>query len=198
MSEISMDLIKSLRDETGVSVMQCKKALEEAQGDVEKARLILRKKSSEIAAKKGDRELAAGAISTYVHQTGAIGTIVELSCETDFVAQNPEFKALAQELAMHITAFAPKVVEVTQIGEEERTKMMSFAREEASAMGKPADVTEKIAEGKFADMTKDMVLLDQPFVLDNSITVQQRINTAVQKFGERIMVSRFSRFQVGE
>lgn len=151
--EITTELLKALRDETGVSVMQCKRALEEAGGDMDKARAILTAKSAEIAAKKGDRELGAGVIASYIHNTKNTGAIVELSCETDFVSKNEEFVQLASEIAMHVVAFMPASVEE---------------------------------------------LLEQPFIMNGDVTVAVRLDQAVQKFGERTVVSKFDRYIIGE
>lgn len=150
---ISTEQIKELRDKTGISVMQCRKALEEAGGDMEKALVILREKSGEIADKKSDRTLGAGVVAAYVHATGIMGAIVELNCETDFVAKNPEFKALAYDIAMHVAANAPTTVD-------------------------------------------ELVL--QPFVKNPEVTVADMVKGAVQKFGEKTVVGRFSRFSVLE
>jgi elongation factor Ts len=189
--EISTDTLKLLRDRTGVSVMQCKKALQEAGGDIDKAEVILRKRSSEAAEKKADRELAAGAIGTYVHD-GSIGAMVLLSSETDFVARNPDFAALARDIAMHVAATDPKYATDADIKEEEKNAAMSvFA---AEVEGKPEEMKEKILAGKLASYFKDFVLLDQPYIKDESKTIRDLITEASQKFGERVEVSRFARF----
>ncbi|MCX6716538.1 MAG: elongation factor Ts [Candidatus Taylorbacteria bacterium] len=191
---ITTEQIKDLRDKTGVSVMQCKKALEEAGGDAEKAIIILRKKSSEIAAKKGDRTFKAGAIQSYIHSNGNVGVMVELLCETDFVSKNEEFTALARDIAMHIAATNPKFVKKEEIDEHSKQKATEVF--EAEVKGKPEAVKAKILEGKLATYFAEMVLLDQPFVKNPEITVEALIAGAVQKFGEKIEVSRFVRFMV--
>jgi len=189
--DISMDAVKSLRDRTGVSVMQCRKALEEAGGDVEKAEVILRKRSGAAADKKADRELGAGAVATYVHG-GEIGAMVLLSCETDFVARNEEFPQLAREIAMQVAATNPTYLNETDIAEEARTAAHAVFMEEVK--DKPADMQEKILEGKMAAYFKDQVLMNQSFIKDESKTIRDLVTEAAQKFGERVEVSRFARF----
>lgn len=186
-----MDAVKSLRDKTGVSVMQCRKALEEAEGDVEKAEVILRKRSGAAADKKADRELAAGAIGTYVHG-GEIGAMVLLSCETDFVARNEEFPQLAREIAMQVAATNPSYLVETDIIDSAKEAARAVFVEEVK--DKPADMQEKILEGKMAAYFKDQVLLNQPYIKDDSKTVRDLITEASQKFGERVEVTRFARF----
>ncbi len=165
MTEITTELVKELRDKTGVSVMQCKKALEEAGGDMEKATALLLEKSAEIAGKKSDRTLGAGVIGTYVHSTGTIGVMVELLCETDFVAKNEEFKALARDIAMQVSATDPKFVKA----------------EDAGAENEP-----------------EAVLLNQPFIKNPEVTIINLVQSATQKFGEKIEVSRFVRFSIAQ
>ena len=195
-TEITTEQIKELRDMTGVSVMQCKKALEEAGGDREKALVILRKLSSGIAAKKGDRTFKAGAIQAYVHADGNVATMVELDCESDFVSGNDEFKALARDIAMHATATNPKFVSKEDITEADRkTAAEVFGNE---VKGKPEAVRAKILEGKLAAHFADMVLLDQPFIKNPDITIQGLIEAATQKFGEKIAVGRFIRYKILE
>jgi elongation factor Ts len=189
--DISMDTLKSLRDKTGLSVMQCKKALEEANGDVAQAEVILRKRSSAAAEKKGDRELGAGAVASYIHG-GEIGSMVLLSCETDFVARNPEFPALAREIAMQVAATNPTYLRDTDIDETARNAAEAVFKEEVK--DKPAEMQEKILEGKMQSYFKDQVLMNQPFIKDDAKTVQQLVDEASQKFGERVEVTRFVRF----
>lgn len=188
--EITTNSIKELRDLTGVSVMQCKKALLEADGDLKKAEVILKKHSAASAEKKADRSLAAGVIGNYIHD-GAVGAMVLLSCETDFVAKNPEFATLARELAMQVAATNPAYVTTDEISEEAKaTATDVFLKEVAD---KPADMQAKILEGKLASYFRDQVLLEQPFIKDESKTVRDLLNEATQKFGERVLVSRFAR-----
>lgn len=163
--EITTELVKQLRDKTGVSVMQCKKALEETGGDMDKAIAVLQAKSAEIAGKKGDRTLGAGCVSSYIHSTGNVGVMVELLCETDFVAKNDEFKALARDIAMHASATAPKFLKADDAG---------------------------------ADSEPEAVLLTQPFIKNPEVTIINLIQTATQKFGEKIELSRFIRYSVSQ
>lgn len=194
----TMDEIKALRDMTGISVMQCKKALEEAGGDQEKALIILRKKGSDAASKKADRELGAGVVSAYIHNNNAVGTMIELSCETDFVAKNEEFKMLAYDLAMHATALRPRYVSEGNITEEDRTTATELFKKEVEESGKPADIQEKMLKGKLDTYFGEQTLLSQAFVKDDSRTVKEVIDAAIQKFGERIEVRRMVRFSVSE
>ncbi|MBP6860576.1 MAG: elongation factor Ts [Candidatus Pacebacteria bacterium] len=188
--EITTEVVKQLRDRTGISVMQCRKALEEAGGDIEQAVVILAKKSAGAAEKKADRELAAGAIGTYVHD-GAIGAMVLLSSETDFVSRNPEFGALAKEIAMHVAAANPAYLSMNDVPEDKKTAALSVFEKEVE--GKPEDMKAKILEGKLASYFKDQVLLEQPFIKDDSKTIKDLVAEATQKFGERVEVSNFSR-----
>lgn len=188
--EISTDVIKKLRERTGgVSVMQCKKALEEAGGDLATAEVILRKRSAEASEKKAERSLKAGVIGSYVHD-GAIGAMIVLSCETDFVAKNPEFGALARELAMQVAATDPTYLSVAEIPSEARDAAVSVFQKEV--VGKPKEMQAKILEGKLASYFRDQVLLEQPFIKDENKTVHNLLDEATQKFGERVEVSRFA------
>jgi len=188
--EITTDIIKELREKTGVSVMQCKKALEEAGGDLAKAEVILKKRSAEAAEKKAERSLKAGAIGSYMHE-GSIGSMVLLSCETDFVAKNPEFVALARDLAMQVAATDPKYTTDAEIPSTEREAATEVFQKEME--GKPADMQEKILAGKMESYFRDQVLLDQFFIKDETKTVRNLLNEATQKFGERVEISRFAR-----
>ncbi len=186
--------IKALRDETGVSVMQCKKALEEAGGDVEKAKVILRKASAAIAAKKADRALGAGVAAAYVHAGGAVvGTLV-LACESDFVSKNPEFSKLAYDIAMHIAAMNPQFIRREDVKDSDIIAAKSVFEDEAK--DKPTEMQAKIVAGKLDAFLAEKILLDQPFVRDGSKTIRQLIEEATQKFGEKIEVTRFERLSV--
>jgi elongation factor Ts len=189
--EISTETLKALRDKTGVSVMQCKKALEEAGGDVDKAEVILKKRSGAAADKKADRELAAGAIGTYVHDS-SIGAMVLLASETDFVSKNAEFVALAREIAMHVAATNPRYLSEVDILDAAREAAKAVFLEEVK--DKPEEMREKILEGKMASYFQDQVLLNQPYIKDESKTINDLITEASQKFGERVAISQFARF----
>jgi elongation factor Ts len=194
MTTISMDLVKELRDMTGISVMQCRKALEEAGGDKEKAIILLRKKGAEIASKKGDRTLGAGVVASYVHNNKTLGAMVELLSETDFVANTPEFSALAYDIAMQVSATKPDFVSKSEISEEDKVKAQEvFAKE---VEGKPAELKEKILQGKLDAYFQDKILLEQPFIKNPDLTIGQMIENAVQKFGEKIEVAKFVRMGI--
>jgi elongation factor Ts len=191
---ISPDQIKDLRSRTGLSVMDCKNALEQTEGDMEKALLVLRKKSSAAAAKKSDRTLGAGVVQAYIHASKDVGSLVLLSCETDFVAKNPEFVSLAHDIAMHATATSPDFIRREQVREEDLAKAKQLFIEEAA--DKPADKRDAIVEGKINSYLKERVLLEQPYVKDQNISVKDLIEQASQKFGERIEVSECTRYSV--
>ncbi len=191
---ITTETIKTLRDQTGISIMQCKKALEETNGDMEKALVVLRKKGGEVAAKKKDRTLGSGAVSAYVHATGAVGAMVVLACETDFVAKNEEFSKLAYEIAMHVTATNPQFLKADDIpGSVKETARSVFVKEVAD---KSAALQEKIMEGKLASYFKERILLEQPYIKNPDVTIQGLIDAAIQKFGEKIEIARFERFVI--
>jgi len=179
--------IKSLRERTGLSVMDCKNALEQTDGDMDKAIIVLRKKSSKAAAKKSDRTLGAGVVQAYVHASLDVGSLVQLSCETDFVAKNEEFIALARNIAMHATATNPSFISRDQVKEEDTEKARQLFEEEAK--DKPEDKREAIVEGKLNSFLKDQVLLEQPYIKNPETTINGLIEEATQKFGERIEIS---------
>jgi elongation factor Ts len=192
--EITTEIIKSLRDETGVSVMQCKKALEEAGGDIEKAKVILRKASAAIASKKADRELGAGVAAAYTHAGGAVVGAVVLACETDFVSKNEEFGKIARDIAMHVAAMSPKFLSRDDVKEDDiRAAREVFSEEVANI---PEAKREIALQGKLDSYLAERVLLEQPFVKDGAQTVRQVIDTAMQKFGEKVELVRFERLSV--
>ena len=192
--DITTDIIKSLRDLTGVSVMQCKKALEEARGDIEKAKVILRKQSSAIANKKSDRALGAGIAAAYTHAGGAVVGAVVLQSETDFVSKNEEFGKLAYDIAMHVAAMKPQFISRHDVQDADLKAAREVFAEEAAKV--PEAARAKAIEGKVNAYLGERVLLEQPFVKDASITIQQLIDSAVQKFGEKIAVARIERLSV--
>lgn len=192
--DISTAQLKELRDQTGVSVMQCKKALEEAGGDMDKALIILKKRRSEAAEKKSDRELGAGAIGVYVHNTNEVAGIVMLASETDFVSKNEEFVALAKNIAMHVAAQNPKYVSRDDLDEHAITKAKEVFAEEVK--DKPADMQAKILEGKLNAYFKEQILLEQPFIKNPEQTIGDMIAGAVQKFGENVKVVEARRISV--
>lgn len=188
---ITTDDVKKLRDQTGVSIMQCKQALEEASGDIEKALMILRKKGSAIAAKKSDRELASGSIASYVHGNKEVAATVVLRSETDFVSKNTEFETLAYDIAMHVAATNPLYLRREDIPAEQFEKVKDMFAEEVK--DKPENLREQILSGKIDAYLKGVILLEQPFIKDDSRTIQNLIEEATQKFGERIEIGHFSR-----
>jgi elongation factor Ts len=194
MSEITTEQVKQLRDETKVSVMKCKKALEEAGGDMEKAKIILRKESANAADKKADRDLGAGVVGVYQHTGGAVGSMVELLCETDFVSKNEDFQNLAREIAMHVAAQSPEFVRVEDVKEEDKEKARELFTKEAE--DKPEEMREKIVEGKLASFLSEKVLLDQKYIKNPDQTIGDLLNEATQKFGERVDIGRISRFSI--
>lgn len=192
--EITSTHIKELRDKTGISVMQCKKALEEAEGDMDKALIILKKKRSEAADKKSDRVLASGTVGSYMHITKEVGAMVVLSCETDFVSKNEEFIALAKDIAMHVAAQNPKFIsrdEVDAVALQKATEVF-----QAEVLDKPADMQAKILEGKLSSYFKEQILLEQPFIKNPETTIGELVNGAVQKFGENVNITEIRRVSV--
>lgn len=189
---ISSDTVKELRDKTGISVMQCKAALEEAQGDMEKALLILRKKGSAIADKKGDRELASGVFATYTHANKKVASVVELLSETDFVSKHEDFAKLAYDIALQVAATNPQYKSRADVPEVELTKIKEMYQKDVE--GKPENLKETILAGKVDSFMKGIVLMEQPYIKDDSLTIRQLIDNAVQKFGERVDVGEFKRF----
>ncbi len=192
--EITSTQLKELRDKTGISVMQCKKALEEAEGDMEKAVIILKKKRSEAAEKKSDRELGAGAVGVYVHNTNEVASMALLSCETDFVSKNLEFVALAKEIAMQVAATSPTYITMAEVPEDTIKKAKEVFLAEAT--DKPAEMQEKIVTGKMNAYFKEQILMEQSFIKNTDTTIGEMINGAVQKFGENVVISKISRVSV--
>lgn len=195
---VTLEQIKALREETGVSVMQCKKALEEAGGDREKARALLRRRGAEVAAKKQGRTLAAGVIASYVHADDRIGVLVEVLSETDFVARNDDFKTLADDIALHIAAMNPQYVKDEDISPDERAELARAFADEPALSEKPEAIRQKIVDGKTDAHFKERTLLRQQFVKEPEITVQELIERAVHKLGEKIEVTRFVRYTLLE
>jgi elongation factor Ts len=198
---ISAEMVRKLREETGAGMMDCKTALVESSGDAEIARDILRKKGLAAAAKKAGRAATDGVIGTYIHPGAKVGVLVEINCETDFVAKTAEFQALVKDVAMHIAAASPAAA--LYVGKEEvpataLDKEKEIYRAQAAAQGKPANVQEKIAEGKLKEYYATFCLLEQPFVKDPKITVGQLVQEKIALIKENIVVRRFARFRVGE
>jgi elongation factor Ts len=196
--EISAAQVKQLRDQTGAGMMECKAALTEANGNMEEAVTLLRKRGLAQAAKRTGRATGQGAIGSYIHMGGKIGVLVEVNCETDFVARTDDFNNLVKDVAMHIAAASPRWVKREEVPAADVDKEKAIYRAQMEKEGKPANVMEKIIEGKLGSFYSQFVLLDQPYIRDDKMTVSQLVAQASAKTGENIQVSRFVRFRVGE
>lgn len=194
---ISAERVKELREKTGVGFMECKSALAEAQGDLEAANTILRKKGLASAARKSGRETKEGLVGSYIHN-GKIGVLVEINCESDFVARNPDFQNLVHDIAMHIAASDPRFIRKEDVTEEVLFKEREIYKEQARAAGKPENVLEKIVEGRMSKYYSESCLLEQPFVKEPAVTVKEHIAAHIQKIGENVQVRRFIRYRLGE
>jgi len=197
MMAITAGLVKGLRERTGAGMMDCKKALEEAAGDVEKAIDLLRVRGLSKAAKKAGRDTSEGLVVSYIHPGNRIGVLVEVNCETDFVARTDEFQALVRNLAMHIAAAAPLGVSRDDISADLVAKERELFKAQALEEGKPAAVVDKIVQGRIEKFFAEAALLDQIYVKDNDKKVSDLVNEAIAKLGENIRVARFARFQLG-
>jgi len=193
---ISIDQIKSLREKTGISMIECKKALEEANGDENKAIEILKKKGIEVAEKKSGRETKQGIVEAYIHSNRKMGALVEVYCETDFVAKNSQFKELAHNLAMHITAMNPLYLSEEEIPEKVITEEKELLYSQFKDSGKPEKVIEQIIEGKLKKQHEQICLLSQPFIKNPDITIKQLIDEYIAKLGENIRIGKFVRFEI--
>ena len=198
MADISMELIKELRQRTGAGIVECKKVLQETGGDVDKAVELLRKRGAAKAEKKAGRATAQGVIASYIHAGGKAGALVEVNCETDFVAMTEDFQNLAREIAMQVVAMSPKYVSPEEVPDEVIQKEKEILREQAISEGKPENVVEKVVEGRLAKFFTENCLLEQPWIKDSTKTVEDLINEYIAKLGENIKVKRFCRFQIGE
>jgi elongation factor Ts len=195
---ITADQVKQLRDKTGAGMMECKAALSEANGNMEDAITLLRKRGLAQAAKRAGRATAQGLIGSYIHMGGKIGVLVEVNCESDFVARTDDFNNLVKDVAMHIAAASPRWVRREEVPAAEVEKEKNIYRAQMEKEGKPANVLEKIIEGKLGSFYSQFVLLDQPYIRDDKMTVSQLVAQASAKTGENIQISRFVRFRVGE
>jgi elongation factor Ts len=198
MAAIPAEQVKALRDKTGAGFMECKAALAEAAGDIEEATTILRKRGLAQAAKKVGRSTQQGQIGAYIHAGGRIGVLIEVNCESDFVARTPDFQSLVKELAMQVAAADPKYVRREDVPAEEVERERAIYRAQMENQGKPAKVLDKIVDGKLNSFYERVALLDQPSIRDQNVKVSALIAQAVAKVGENITVSRFARFKVGE
>jgi len=198
MAEITAQLVRQLRDLTGAGMMECKSALVEAQGDLAQAQVVLRKRGIASAAKKASRATRQGLVGSYIHPGSQLGVLVEVNCESDFVARTGEFRQLVHEIAMQIAAADPQFIRREDVTPEVLEKEREIQRARALAEGKPEKVVDKIVEGRLAKFYEEVCLYDQPFIKDNTLTVAQLIATRIAKIGENISVSRFVRFKVGD
>ena len=196
--EINAKDVKALRDRTGAGMMDCKAALTEAGGDVDKAIDILRVKGQAQAAKRGDRVASEGQVASYIHAGGKIGVLLEINCESDFVARTTDFQELLKDIAMHIAAVDRRYIRKEDVTPEDLEREKEIYRAQAAATGKPAPVVEKIVEGKMGKFYEEVCLLEQPFIKEQSVTIKDLIATKVGKLGENLSVRRFARFKVGD
>ena len=198
MGTITASQVQELRQRTGVGMMECKKALEETSGDLEAAIDLLRTRGQAKAAKKAGRETSEGLVESYIHLGGKIGVLIEVDCETDFVAKTTDFRELARSLAMQVAAASPLAVDREGLDAEVVEREMGIYRQQAEDSGKPAEIVEKIATGKLEKWYQEVCLLDQAYIKDPDRKVSDVVNEAVQRLGENIVVRRFTRFEVGE
>jgi len=195
---VSAEMVRKLREETGAGMMDCKAALVEAKGNPESAREILRKKGLAAAAKKAGRAATEGMVGSYIHPGAKVGVLVEVDCETDFVARTPEFQALVKDVAMHVAASSPLYVAKEDVPAGVLEKEKEIYRAQAAAQGKPANVQDRIAEGKLKEYYSTFCLLEQPFIRDGKLTVGQLVQEKIALIKENIVVRRFARFKIGE
>ena len=198
MTTVTADMVKQLREKTGAGIMDCKGALSECAGDVNKAVDFLRKKGLATAAKRAGRAMKEGIIESYIHMDGKLGVLVEVNCETDFVAKNDDFKAFAKNIAMHIAASNPVGIRQEDVAEETINKEKDIYMAQVLEMGKPEKIANNIVEGKLKKFFKENCLMNQPYVRDPGITIADLMNEMIAKIGENIVISRFARFKIGE
>ncbi len=198
MATISAATVKELREKTGAGIMDCKEALSECNGDISNAVDILRKKGLATAAKRAGRATTEGIVESYIHMDSKLGVLVEINCETDFVAKNDDFKEFVKNIAMHITATNPVGIRQEDVPKETMDKEKEIYRAQVLEMGKPEKIVDKIVEGKLKKYFKDNCLMNQAYVRDPNITIEDLLNEMVAKIGENITIKRFARFKIGE
>ncbi len=198
MAEITASMVKELREKSGAPMMDCKKALTESNGNLEEAIVVLRKRGMASAAKKATRSTSEGVVTSYIHAGGKIGVLLEVNCESDFVARTTEFQTLVHDIAMHIAAVDPRYVRKEDVTPADMEREKDIFRAQAAATGKPPAVIEKIVEGKMSKFYEEVCLLEQPFIKEQSVTITQLIAAVIGKLGENITVRRYARFKVGE
>ncbi|HEY3826620.1 MAG TPA: translation elongation factor Ts [Bryobacteraceae bacterium] len=198
MAEITASLVKELRERTGAGMMECKSALTESKGDIAEAEVVLRKRGIASAGKKASRTTKQGVVGTYIHAGAQLGVLIEVNCESDFVARTDDFQELVRDLAMHIAAADPQFVRKEDVTQSAIDKEKDIQRARALNEGKPEKMVDKIVEGRMAKFYEEVCLYEQPFVKENTISIDQLIKTKIAKLGENITVSRFARFKVGD
>jgi elongation factor Ts len=196
--EISAEQVKKLRERTGLGMMECKKALNESCGDIEKAILVLRKKGFARAERKMSRDTADGLVGSYIHMNGKIGVLVEVNCESDFVARNKEFQDMVKNIAMHVAAASPRYVSPEEIPQDVLDEEKEIIAAQFKDSNKPAEIIEKIVLGKLNKFYEEVCLLDQKYIKDDKVSIKEYVASFIAKFGENIRVKRFARFQLGE
>lgn len=196
--EITAERVKELRQRTGIGMMECKKALQESNGDIEKAITILRKKGHARVKDKMSRETSEGLVGSYIHLNGKIGVLVEVNCESDFVARNEEFKDLVKNIAMHIAAANPKYISSEEVPQEELEEEKDIIRDQFKDSKKPAEIMEKIVQGKLSKFYEEVCLLNQQYIKDDKVSIEKLLTSFIAKFGENIRIKRFARFELGE
>ncbi len=196
--KISAQMVKELRDVTGAGVLEAKKTLEAVGGDFDKAIDELRKKGAARAAKRANRSANEGVVELYAHHSGRVGVMLELNCETDFVARNEQFRTLAHDIVLHIAAMKPLYISTDDVPQEDLDRELAVLRDQALAEGKPADIVDKIVTGRMNKFYEEVCLLEQPYVRDDSIKIKQMLTNAIQTTGENIIVRRFARYELGE
>lgn len=195
---ITAQMVKELRQSTGAGVLDAKKALEASDGDFDKAVDLLREKGAARAAKRAGREASEGVIELYAHPGNRVGVILELNCETDFVARNEQFRELAHDLALHIAAMSPRYLTVDEVPKEEIEREAEVLKSQALAEGKPENIVEKIVDGRISKFYEEVVLLEQGFVKDEKVKIKEMITNAISTIGENIQIRRFDRYELGE
>lgn len=195
---ISASLVKELREKTGAGVMECRKVLQETNGNIDEAIKLLRQQGLQAATKKASRTTSEGQIGSYVHFGGKLGVLVEVNCETDFVARTDQFQQLVKDIAMHIAALNPKYLSNQDIPEAIVKDELELYKSQARDSGKPENIVEKIAQGKLEKFYKSVCLLDQAFIKDENLTIKELLNEAIARIGENIKIGRFIRFELGE
>ena len=198
MAEVTAQLVKALREKTQAGMLECKKALDEAKGNLDEAEVILRKRGMAAASKKATRSTKQGSVGTYIHPGSQLGVMIELNCESDFVARTSEFQDLVKDLAMQVAAADPRFVRREEVTEDLLARERDIARDRAKNEGKPEKILDKIVEGRMEKFYEETVLMEQPFIKDNTVTVKDLIAQKIAKLGENISIARFIRMKVGE